>query len=271
MSDHQLTKDEMERLARVNGKLEPLLVGQTLQKDGGLSETLHSPGGGFSEAMVHSPADNQARQKPGELGAPVEKPRPARVAISAREVDAIFQRVEKIQHDAEILARVEKLERQTRTITILGSMSMTLTILVIGLLAFFMAPATLLHTGVFWSTRQKVDASQPPLGKATAKVPVTPVADPKAPVNDRKSVEPVAKVGDPAAAPSVAPGPAPRPAEGPAPVKYVGFLTSNKYHDPGCKWAAGITHYRHRTFSSVQEARDQGYRPCPTCKPPHSD
>jgi methylphosphotriester-DNA--protein-cysteine methyltransferase len=64
---------------------------------------------------------------------------------------------------------------------------------------------------------------------------------------------------------------APKPAQATAPVKYVGFISSNKYHYPTCKWAADIKHYRHRTFSSVKEARAQGYVPCPTCNPPGHD
>jgi micrococcal nuclease len=81
-------------------------------------------------------------------------------------------------------------------------------------------------------------------------------ANPQAPAGDPKSV----------AAPAAA-----KPAQAAAPVKYVGFVASNKYHYPNCKWAAGINHYSHRTFSSVKEARAKGYIPCPTCNPPSHD
>lgn len=58
------------------------------------------------------------------------------------------------------------------------------------------------------------------------------------------------------------------PAAVPA-VKFVGSKTSNKYHYPDCKWAKKIRPDRLVTFGSVKEARDQGFIPCPACKPPN--
>jgi hypothetical protein len=54
-------------------------------------------------------------------------------------------------------------------------------------------------------------------------------------------------------------------------VKYVGSITSNKYHYPSCKWAKSIKPKKVRVFSSVAEAKRSGYRVCPSCKPPLSD
>ncbi len=50
--------------------------------------------------------------------------------------------------------------------------------------------------------------------------------------------------------------------------KFVGSKNSNKYHFPECQWAKKIKPERLVTFGSVKEAREKGYIPCPTCKPP---
>ncbi len=52
------------------------------------------------------------------------------------------------------------------------------------------------------------------------------------------------------------------------PVAYVGAVTSNKYHYPNCKWVRLIGPQGRITFQSVKEAKEKGYIPCPTCKPP---
>jgi hypothetical protein len=43
-----------------------------------------------------------------------KNPLPFRVTVSALEAETIFQKVEKINRDAEVMERVEKLERQNR-------------------------------------------------------------------------------------------------------------------------------------------------------------
>lgn len=53
-------------------------------------------------------------------------------------------------------------------------------------------------------------------------------------------------------------------------VKFVGSKTSNKYHYPDCRWAKQIRPEKLVTFSSAEEARENGYVPCPECKPPKS-
>lgn len=50
--------------------------------------------------------------------------------------------------------------------------------------------------------------------------------------------------------------------------KLVGSKTSNKYHHPDCRWAKTISPRKLVTFGSVEEARGQGYIPCPACIPP---
>jgi hypothetical protein len=43
-----------------------------------------------------------------------KNPLPFRVAVSALEAESIFQKVEEINRDVEVMERVEKLERQNR-------------------------------------------------------------------------------------------------------------------------------------------------------------
>ena len=50
--------------------------------------------------------------------------------------------------------------------------------------------------------------------------------------------------------------------------EYIGSRTSNKYHDPACKWVKEIKQDKMIKFSSPEEAAKAGYIPCPTCKPP---
>jgi pilus assembly protein CpaE len=53
--------------------------------------------------------------------------------------------------------------------------------------------------------------------------------------------------------------------------KYVGSITSNKYHYPYCKWAKTIPHKKLIAFKSAAAAKAKGYIPCPTCNPPRKD
>ena len=54
-------------------------------------------------------------------------------------------------------------------------------------------------------------------------------------------------------------------------VKYVGSITSNKYHYPDCKWAKTILPKKVLAFRSVEEAKRKGYIRCPFCEPPLTD
>jgi hypothetical protein len=57
----------------------------------------------------------------------------------------------------------------------------------------------------------------------------------------------------------------------PKKILYVGSDTSNKYHYPDCKWAQKIHPKKLVGFTSVGEAEEEGYIPCPACKPPLAD
>jgi hypothetical protein len=277
MSEHLLPRDLMERLTRVDSKLEKLLAHQTLHQDEGLAETQPSPDAKFSEDILVADSEDEKIHPAAGFSERSEDPLPFRASVSAKEVDSIFQKVEKINRDAEVMKRVEKLERQNRKIVILGSMFMTLVLVLVGASTFLMVQGNLLSKGVFLQAWQKVESPKSSSGESAAKVndpqPPQSIAGGQAPV----APEPIAKANDPkpVAAPAdpkpVAASADPKPAEATAPFKYVGSKTSNKYHYPGCKWAAEIKLQNLIHFSSTAEARKQGYIPCPTCNPPSHD
>ena len=109
---------------------------------------------------------------------------------------------------------------------------------------------------------------------AASQAPKTEATLPENPGNDKSAT--IAPAGQPAnqgpgpvsglpgATGSTAPSPVPT-------VKFVGSKTSNKYHYPDCKFAKQIRPGNLVTFSSVEEARQKGYVPCPACKAPKSD
>ena len=104
--------------------------------------------------------------------------------------------------------------------------------------------------------------SATPLPDPVAEKPVNPEAP--APVPAPAAPE-APKVEGPAAV--VVPPEAKEPAPAPT-IDLVGSSTSNKYHRPNCKWVKAIKPQKLVTFSSVKEAQEKGYIPCPVCKPP---
>jgi hypothetical protein len=267
MSEHLLPKDLMERLALVDSKLEKLLDHPSLSQDEGLAETQPLPGERFSEDILVAGSEDERFRIAAGFSEGSENSLPFKVAVSALEADSIFQKVDKINRDADVMERVEKLERQNRKITILSSMLMTLTVLMLGVIAFLFVQSNLFNQGVIFQAKEKIDASQPSFGKNTAEVQEAQSREPVAKVNDLESADSVAKVGGPEAK-SAAAEPDPKPAKVTVPVEFVGSITSNKYHYPDCKWAAQIQPHKLKHFSSIEEARKQGYIPCPTCQPP---
>jgi cytoskeletal protein RodZ len=185
----------------------------------------------------------------------------ARTAITAAEAEGIIQRVEKINRETEVREKVERLERQNRKITILGSMFMTVILLALTAFAALMVQAKLLNPGAILRAFHQGESPEPASQKARAKE------------EDPQTAQPVAKITDPQPAKTVAPVSDPKPAQAKEVphVRYVGSITSNKYHHPSCKWAAQIKPEKVVTFSSVTEARKRGYIPCPTCGPPSRD
>jgi hypothetical protein len=266
MSNNRVNENLMERLASVDSKLEKLLTQQTLSQDEDLDETQPPLDEKFSEEILVADFENEEIHPAGFSEGP-KNSLPFRVAVSAREADSIFQKVDKINRDVEIMGRVEKLEGQNRKIVILGSMFITLTVLMLGVFTFLIIQANLLNQNIFLKTSQRINPSQPSSGEAAAKVTVPQSPKPLAEVHDPKPVEPIAQ-SDPQPMATLA---VPKPAETTHPGKYVGSITSNKYHYPGCKWAAQIRRDNLLNFSTTEEARKRRYIPCPTCRPPHSD
>jgi hypothetical protein len=268
MAENPRSLDLMARLARVDGKLEKWIGSQPVMKDQGPAAILDQPDAGYWETMLPDPSEDTVVRQTSGFSAGSKKPLPYRVAVSPLETESIFEKIDKINRDAEVMWRVEKLERQNRIMIILGSLSITMVMLMMGVFTFLMFQANLVNQGGSQTTAPRITPSQPSSGEAAARVTVPQSPKPMTEVPDPKPAEPTARVSDPQPVPAP---PAPKPAETTSPGKYVGFTASNKYHNPGCKWAAGIQRYRHQTFSSAQEARGHGYIPCPTCKPLHSD
>lgn len=49
---------------------------------------------------------------------------------------------------------------------------------------------------------------------------------------------------------------------------YIGSMNSDKYHRPACEWARKIKPDNAVWFSSPEEAKKTGYKPCKVCRPP---
>jgi hypothetical protein len=268
MTENQHNIDLLERVASVDRKLDELLSSQLVIQDNPAHKTSEILDAEDSANILPPPLDNNDRKIKYGSSVPDHNPPPSRVAISAREMDSIFQKVEKINHDAELLERVEKLERQNRKITIFGSMFMTLMILMLGASTFLIIQADLFNKGTFLTASPKVEPPKPSAGEVVAKGHEPQTSTHVAGVHGPLEAGPIASVGDPE--PVAAPV-APKPAEVTAPIDLVGSITSNKYHYPGCKWAAKILPDKLIHFSSIEEARKRGYIPCPTCQPPTSE
>lgn len=274
MSENQQSKDLMEKLTQVDSKLEAinsLLASQApLNRKPVAAPDLpdvEQPRNTIPESLED--ADNA---ESSYSWAQSKNPLPRRAAVTASEVETIFQRVEKINRDEEIMERVERLERQNRKITILGSLSMTFTVLALAVAAVLMFQANLLGKGSRLQTSQGGESfKQSSAQENAAKVDEPKSNEPVAKVSEPQSTEPIAKVTEPKPAEAMKPVSDTKPTEVIPLVTYLGSITSNKYHYPHCKWAAQINPQRLRTFSSVKEAQEQGYIPCPTCGPPAYD
>jgi hypothetical protein len=262
MSDNQQSKDLMEKLARVDSKLEEMcniLSYQTPHPRETLAGSPPAPNQEHSEHPMADPLEDTEIEEASRPWAHGRNPLAFRTAVTSSEAESIFQKVEKINRDAEVMERVERLERQTRKLSLLGSMFMTLMVLVLAAFTVLMVQANLFSKDVILHAFQRGESPKPLSQEATAKVNEPQLTKPIAKVNDPKPAEPVASASDP------------KPAQEMPHVHYVGSVTSDKYHYPDCKWAAQISPHKLLTFSSVNEARKRGYRPCPTCGPPRHD
>lgn len=274
MSEDQQSKDLMGKLAQIDSKLEAinsLLASQTpLNRKPVAAPDL--PDAEHPRNTIPESLEDADNAETSYSWAQSKNPSPCRAAITASEDQTIFQRIERIHHDEEILRRVERLERQNRKITILGSLSMTLTVMALAVVAVLMFQANLLGKGSRLQTSQGGESfKQSSVQENAAKVNEPKSTEPVAKVSGPQSTVPIAKVTEQKPAEAMKPDSDTKPTEVIPLVTYVGSNTSNKYHYPHCKWAAQINPQRLRTFSSVKEAQEQGYIPCPTCGPPPND
>ncbi|MGB9903488.1 MAG: Ada metal-binding domain-containing protein [Desulfotomaculales bacterium] len=60
----------------------------------------------------------------------------------------------------------------------------------------------------------------------------------------------------------------PEPSQPSQSKKFVGSINSNVYHYSSCQWAKKISPKNQIWFSSPEEAKKAGYKPCKVCRPP---
>ena len=205
-------------------------------------------------------------------------------AVTPEELAAITQKNGENGHDKTLMGRLVTVERQIRKLTFLVTAFMTLAIALLAVLTFLGFKGNFVN----WSTSrqpQEIAAASHP-SSPEAMVPAndrqSAAVAPLVPANDRQlssatvmispgepqsvsataiPAENVGKSAEMATSPAVA-EPAPQ---------FVGSMTSNKVHSPDCKWAAKIDPKNLITFGSMAAAREQGYLPCPVCRPHESD
>lgn len=75
---------------------------------------------------------------------------------------------------------------------------------------------------------------------------------------------------EPTLTPAQTPTPTPETTPTPTPeaptYKYVGSVASDKYHSPSCRHAQNIKESNEIWFTSVEDAKAHGYKPCGTCQ-----
>lgn len=195
-------------------------------------------------------------------------------AVTPGEAEAIIDQVGKYDQDSQVLERLAKLERQNRRLTVLGFIYTIL--LLVSLLASGSLWLQLKFSGEIGQpvSQPPPKAGDPELQTGPKVASASPVLPDSSMTSARSPLEkselppskPRARLSPPSAPGSDRVIQASPPTTSASP--YVGSVTSNKYHYPHCKWAKTIHPSRLRGFSSVAEAQQAGYIPCPACKPP---
>lgn len=202
-------------------------------------------------------------------------------AVTPVEAEAILERVGKYDQESQIMERLAKVERQNRRLTVLGFIYFTLMVV-------FMLVAAFLWLQLYTTGGPGLRLAQAPPPQASAPEAAPPQTTPAPPLATASPAATTSEAGTPDL-------PSPNPAtsaigkdsaagekgsaaqadttasQEASAVKFVGSVTSNKYHYPDCKWAKTIIPSKLRVFSSVTEAQKAGYIPCPACKPPKAD
>ena len=237
MEKDQTPKDLAATLERIDGEWQEM-------KD--LLRSVQQELGGQKQEPTTSdlPPANQTRT---EVEEGKEKSK-TNINVTSTEAEAIIQKVEKLHRETEFSERLDQVESQNRKIIVLGATFLTLMALTMAVFGFLMYQANLLHQNLLFGKEPKATSNP------AAVVHLAP-----------------AEITKPAAEPPIARESAPADDGATAPARFVGSVTSNKYHFPDCKWAQTIQPEKLLGFKSVKEAREKGYIPCPTCKPPAED
>ena len=206
------------------------------------------------------------------------------MVVTPGELEAITTKNGENGHDQTLMERLITVERQIHKLTLLVTAFMTLAIALFAVLTFLGFKDNLVNWSTSRQPQEIAAASNPssPEAMVTANDRQSATVAPMVPANNRQlssatamispgdpqsvsattiPVENVGKSSEMATSPAV-----PEPA-----TKFVGSMTSNKAHYPDCKWAAKINPKNLITFASMAAAREQGYIPCPVCRPHESD
>jgi len=190
--------------------------------------------------------------------------------VTPRELEAINPKNGEHGHDQTLMERLNTLERQIHKLTSLVTAFMTLAIALLAVLTFLGFKDNLFNRSALRQPQEIAAAANPSSPEAmvpandrqlsSATEMISP-SDPQSVNATARLVENVGKSAEIETSPAVA---------APAP-KFVGSMTSNKAHYSDCKWAAKINPKNIITFPSMAAAREQGYVPCPVCRPHDSD
>ena len=190
------------------------------------------------------------------------------MAVTPMEMEVLSQKIRDNSHDEASRERLSKVEKQIRKLTLLVITFMTLTIALFAVLTFLQFKDSLLPRLAFHQPKEITAPANLPSPEPQVLAETLPTSS-AVPVASGSQLADAAALPVEKAGQSVETAPAPAAAE-PAP-KFVGSITSNKIHCPDCKWAAKIKPERLITFSSIAAAREQGYIPCPVCRPHETD
>jgi hypothetical protein len=186
------------------------------------------------------------------------------MAVTPREMEAIYERNRKNSYDERSMARLNQVEKQIRNLMVLVVTCMTFTLVTGAFLIFLqfkdnfsarsaaVQPHKIAAPAKVASLEPQVSTQPQPTSSAGPLATSLPSAD--AATGPAREVQKVSEQLSPL------------PAAQPAPT-LVGSITSNKIHYSDCKWAAKIRPERLITFPSIAAARQQGYIPCPVCRP----
>ncbi|MFA5110449.1 MAG: hypothetical protein WC443_03495 [Desulfobaccales bacterium] len=192
------------------------------------------------------------------------------IPITPRELEAITRKGGK-GHDKTLMERLIKVERQIHKLTLLVTAFMTLAIALFAVIAFLGFKDNLVNRSALPQPQELAAASNPPSPEAvvpandsqlsSAPEIISPSNPQPLSPTDGSVTNDAGKLSETETSPAV-PDPAP---------KFVGSMTSNKAHYPDCRWAARINAKNLVTFPSLAAAQEQGYVPCPVCRPHEAD